>query len=84
MIKVGIVDYIRLWMWLNKFVLVMVVVRLVEFDNGEVLFLKMVFEMIVLVIKVGLMFIVVLILKRVILIVEIIVKVFLMEVLIIV
>lgn len=75
-INVGIVDYIICLMCLNKLVLIIVVVKFVDLDNGDILFLKMVFEIMVLIIRVGFSFNVVLILKNVILIVDIIVKVF--------
>lgn len=84
MINVGIVDYIKFFICLNKFVLIIVVVKFVDFDKGDILLLKIELEIIVFIIKVGFNFKVLLILKKVILIVDIIVKVLFIVLLIIV
>lgn len=73
-----------LWICLNKFIFVIVGVKFVVLDKGDILFLKNVLEIIVLVIRVGLYLRVVFIFIKVSFIVVVVVNVLLIFVLIIV
>lgn len=79
---VGSVFYKICLMCVKRLVFIMVEVKLLVFDNGDNLLLKILLLIIVLVIKVGFRFMVMFMLKKVILIVDVIVKVLLIVVLI--
>lgn len=81
-INVGIIVYIMFSICLKRFMLLILVVKFVVLDNGEMLFFKKVFEIIVLVVIVLLNLRICLIFRKVIFIVEIVVKEFFIVILI--